>query len=70
MRRRFFMEEQGQGTLEYILFVGGIIVGVVVIWMLFSKMGGSSASKLDETSDATSSVMSSKLSAEIISMFD
>jgi hypothetical protein len=56
--------------LEYILFVGGIIVGVVVIWMLFSKMGGSSASKLDETSDATSSVMSSKLSAEIISMFD
>jgi hypothetical protein len=66
----FLTEEKAQGALEYILLVGGIIVGVTVVWIVFSKMGGSSANKLDETSDASSSVMSSKISAEISGMFD
>jgi Flp pilus assembly pilin Flp len=68
MLKRFLKEEKGQGAIEYILLAGGIIVAAVVIFAIYSKMTGSAANKLNETTDAATSVMSSKISAEVAQM--
>jgi ABC-type lipoprotein release transport system permease subunit len=69
MIANFLREEKAQGAVEYIMFVGGIFVGVTVIWIVFSKMSGSSANKLDETSYAASSVMSARISEDLAAIF-
>lgn len=63
--KRFLKEEKGQGAIEYILLAGGIIVAAVVIFAIYSKMTGSAANKLNETTEAATSVMSSKINASI-----
>jgi Flp pilus assembly pilin Flp len=68
MLKRFLREEKGQGAIEYILLAGGIIVAAVVIFAIYSKMTSSAAEKLNETTDAATSVMSSKISAEVADM--
>jgi Flp pilus assembly pilin Flp len=68
MLKRFLKEEKGQGAIEYILLAGGIIVAAVVIFAIYSKMTSSAAEKLNETTDAATSVMSSKISAEVADM--
>jgi Flp pilus assembly pilin Flp len=68
MLKKFLKEEKGQGAIEYILLAGGIIVAAVVIFAIYSKMTGSAANKLNETTDAATSVMSSKISAEVAAM--
>jgi Flp pilus assembly pilin Flp len=68
MLKRFLKEEKGQGAIEYILLAGGIIVAAVVIFAIYSKMTSSAAERLNETTDAATSVMSSKVSAEVVSM--
>jgi Flp pilus assembly pilin Flp len=68
MLNKFLKEEKGQGAIEYILLAGGIIVAAVVIFAIYSKMTSSAAEKLNETTDAATSVMSSKISAEVAGM--
>jgi Flp pilus assembly pilin Flp len=68
MLKRFLKEEKGQGAIEYILLAGGIIVAAVVIFAIYSKMTSSAANKLNETTDAATSVMSSKIEAELANM--
>jgi Flp pilus assembly pilin Flp len=68
MLKNFLKEEKGQGAIEYILLAGGIIVAAVVIFAIYSKMTTSAAERLNETTDAATSVMSSKISAEVANM--
>ncbi len=68
MLKRFLSEEKGQGAIEYILLAGGIIVAAVVIFAIYSKMTQSAGERLNATTDAATSVMSSKISAEVSSM--
>ncbi len=68
MLKTFLKEEKGQGAIEYILLAGGIIVAAVVIFAIYSKMTGSAANRLNETTDAATSVMSSRISAEVAGM--
>lgn len=68
MLKRFLKEEKGQGAIEYILLAGGIIVAAVVIFAIYSKMTSSAAEKLNATTDSATSVMSSKISAEVAVM--
>jgi Flp pilus assembly pilin Flp len=68
MLKRFLREEKGQGAIEYILLAGGIIVAAVVIFAIYSKMTQSAGERLNETTDAATSVMSSKVSAEVAAM--
>ncbi len=68
MLKRFLKEEKGQGAIEYILLAGGIIVAAVVIFAIYSKMTSSAAEKLNATTDAATSTMSSKISAEVAGM--
>jgi Flp pilus assembly pilin Flp len=67
--KRYIECESGQGAIEYILLAGGIIVASMVIFIIYSKMTGTAANRLNETTDAASSTMSSKISAEIGNMF-
>ncbi len=68
MLKRFLKEEKGQGAIEYILLAGGIIVAAVVIFAIYSKMTSTAANRLNETTDAATSVMSSKINASLSSM--
>ncbi|MFQ5800239.1 MAG: Flp family type IVb pilin [Candidatus Hydrothermarchaeales archaeon] len=68
MLKSFLKEEKGQGAIEYILLAGGIIVAAVVIFAIYSKMTSSAAERLNETTQAATSVMSSKISEEIATM--
>ncbi len=68
MLKRFLKEEKGQGAIEYILLAGGIIVAAVVIFAIYSKMTSSAAERLNKTTGAATSVMSSKISAEVAGM--
>jgi Flp pilus assembly pilin Flp len=67
--KEFYENEYGQGAIEYILLAGGIIVAAVVIFTIYSKMTGAAGDRLNETTDAASSTMSSKISSEIANMF-
>jgi uncharacterized protein (UPF0333 family) len=62
----FIGEEEGQAALEYILTVGMIIVAVVVLFSIYGKMAKSSIDKMDRTTDAATSAMSSKISSEVV----
>jgi uncharacterized protein (UPF0333 family) len=62
----FIDEEEGQAALEYILTVGMIIVAVVVLFSIYGKMAKSSIDKMDRTTDAATSAMSSKISSEVV----
>ncbi len=64
----FISEEQGQGAIEYILLAGGIIVAVVAIFGMYSKMNTTARSAVNESVDAASSTISSKISAEVANM--
>ncbi len=68
MLKRFLKEEKGQGAIEYILLAGGIIVAAVVIFAIYSKMTSTAANRLNETTDAATSVMSSKINASLSDM--
>jgi Flp pilus assembly pilin Flp len=65
----FYKNEAGQGAIEYILLAGGIIVAAVVIFAIYSKMTSTAADRLNETTDAATSTMSSKISSDIANMF-
>jgi|GEM_PF-1073177 len=67
--RTFIESESGQGAIEYILLAGGIIVAAVVIFAIYSKMTSEAANRLNATTDAATSVMSSKINASISNMF-
>ncbi len=62
---KFLKEEKGQGALEYILLAGGIIVAAVVIFAIYSRMTQSAAERMNVSTSGASSVMSSKISAEV-----
>jgi Flp pilus assembly pilin Flp len=61
----FLNDEKGQGAIEYILLAGGVIVAALVIFTLYGKLTKSSGEKFNETTDAATSAMSSKISAEM-----
>jgi uncharacterized protein (UPF0333 family) len=61
----FIGEEEGQAALEYILTVGMIILAAVVLFSIYGKMAKSSVDKMDKTTDAATSAMSSKISSEV-----
>jgi Flp pilus assembly pilin Flp len=63
--KEFLKDEKGQAALEYILTVGMIIMAVVVMFVIYKKVAEASAGEMNKTSDSTSSVMSSKISAEV-----
>jgi Flp pilus assembly pilin Flp len=63
--KEFLKDEKGQAALEYILTVGMIIMAVVVMFVIYKKVAEASAGEMNQTSDSTSSVMSSKISAEV-----
>jgi uncharacterized protein (UPF0333 family) len=65
MMMEFYESEEGQGAIEYILLAGGIIVAAVVIFAIYSKMTQSAGERLNATTDAASSTMSSKISADL-----
>ncbi len=64
----FIREEQGQGALEYILTVGMIIVAAVVIFSIYGKMTKTGLLRINESTDAASSAMSSRISSEVVSL--
>jgi Flp pilus assembly pilin Flp len=68
MLKRFLKEEKGQGAIEYILLAGGIIVAAVVIFAIYSKMTSEAANRLNATTSAATSVMSSKMNASLAQM--
>lgn len=69
MGREFISEEEGQGTLEYILLIGGMVIAAVLIYFIYQKMGKSSFGNINESTAAATSAMSSKISAEAANMF-
>ncbi len=64
----FLKDEKGQGAIEYILLAGGIIVAVVAIFTLYSRLNMSARQRVNSTTDAASSTISSKISAEVARM--
>ncbi|GBE17550.1 MAG TPA: class III signal peptide-containing protein [Euryarchaeota archaeon] len=68
MLKRFLKEEKGQGAIEYILLAGGIIVAAVVIFAIYSKMTSQAANRLNATTDAVTSAMSSSINASLANM--
>jgi uncharacterized protein (UPF0333 family) len=48
MRREMFLQEnEGQGSIEYILLIGGIVLGAVAIFGLYYSMAGGTGNKLN-----------------------
>jgi uncharacterized protein (UPF0333 family) len=48
MRRELFLKEtEGQGSIEYILLIGGIVLGAVAIFGLYYSMAGGTGNKLN-----------------------
>ena len=68
MLGKFLKEEKGQGAIEYILLAGGIIVAAVVIFAIYARITESAGNRLEESTSAATSAMSSKISAETVAM--
>ncbi|RMF90115.1 MAG: class III signal peptide-containing protein [Methanobacteriota archaeon] len=64
----FICDEGGQGAIEYILLAGSIIVAAVMIFSMYSKMNLAARNRVEVTTSAASSTMSSKISAEVTQM--
>jgi hypothetical protein len=45
------LQEDGQGTLEYILLAGGVIVGMILVFAMYQKMASTTADKLSNPTD-------------------
>jgi uncharacterized protein (UPF0333 family) len=65
----FIGEEKGQGAIEYLLLAGGVILAAVLIFIIYSKITTMGGSSFNETGDAATSVMSSKIETSIGGMF-
>ncbi|MHA2344398.1 MAG: class III signal peptide-containing protein [Candidatus Hodarchaeales archaeon] len=46
-RELFLPERKGQGSIEYILLIGGIILAAVAIFALYYSMGGRAGNNLN-----------------------
>ncbi|GBE18138.1 class III signal peptide [archaeon BMS3Abin16] len=65
----FIHGERGQGAIEYILLAGGIIVAAVVVFTIYSRMAGEAGNRINATTEAASSIMSSRINASLAEMF-
>jgi len=65
MLGKFLKEDKGQGAIEYILLAGGIIVAAVVIFAIYGRITETAANRLEVSTSASTSMVSSKLEAEV-----
>ncbi len=66
--RDFIRGESGQGAIEYILLAGGIILGAIVVLSMYGKMTGTATNRLNSTTDAAASIVSSRINSSLAEM--
>jgi hypothetical protein len=49
--RKRSLHEDGQGTLEYIFLIGGVIVGMALVFFMYQRMATTTANKLSNPAD-------------------
>ncbi len=65
MLKAFINEEDGQGGLEYILLIGGMMMASVILFSIYRSMAENSAQRMSESSDMATVTASSRVSAEL-----
>jgi len=68
MFRDFLSSESAQGSLEYILLAGGIIVVAIVIFVLYKQVGVKAGGFINSTQEETTAKESVKISSEILNL--
>lgn len=58
---RLLEEEEGQGTIEYIFIVGGIIVAAIVIFVVYSSMTKSGGTSINQSANESFSRVKTKI---------
>ena len=48
---RLLEEEEGQGSIEYIFIVGGVIVAAIVIFVVYSSMTKSGGTSINQSAN-------------------
>jgi len=66
--RGFIRGERGQGAIEYILLAGGIILGAIIVLSMYGKMTETALNRLNSTTDAATSITSSKINSSLEKM--
>ncbi|MFV2040675.1 MAG: Flp family type IVb pilin [Candidatus Hydrothermarchaeales archaeon] len=66
--RDFIRGESGQGAIEYILLVGGIIVGAIIVLSMYGRLTGTAVNRINSTTDAATSITSSRINASLDKM--
>ncbi|MFQ5815833.1 MAG: Flp family type IVb pilin [Candidatus Hydrothermarchaeaceae archaeon] len=65
MIARFLKEERAQGSIEYILLAGGIIVAAVIIFSMYERMTRSAAEAMNRTTANATGQMEDIITNEI-----
>ncbi|NOZ77251.1 MAG: hypothetical protein GXO65_06235 [Euryarchaeota archaeon] len=61
----FYKEEHGQGGIEYILIVGGIIVAAVVVLGIYNQMVKSTGSTINKSAQNASDTIDNSIQNNI-----
>ncbi len=67
MFRKFFEEERAQGSIEYLLIAGGVILAAIVVLSIYGNMSRSSITMLNESVGVKVEEMTSSLAAQNLS---
>jgi Flp pilus assembly pilin Flp len=68
MLRKFLEEEEAQGSVEYVLLVGGIIFAVVAIFSVYRNMTESAWVKVNQSTGEAAEKMQNRIDQEIPKM--
>lgn len=63
--KSFCEDEKSQGAIEYILLAGGMIVGAIIVYSIYVRMGRSTAEALNKSVTNASSTMEEEVMNEM-----
>ena len=61
MRWRLLEDEEGQGSIEYIFIVGGVIVAAIVIFVVYQSMTKGTGTTINQTADESAARMKTRI---------
>ncbi len=66
MIRNFFKDEKGQGAIEYIMLVGGVVVAAVVVSIIYQQAALHTADTFNASVNRVTGIESKEISNELL----
>lgn len=58
---RLLEEEEGQGSIEYIFIVGGVIIAAIVVFVVYQSMTKSGGTSINQTANESAARMKTRI---------